>query len=86
MLVLTRKVGEGIRIGDRVRVVLLEAKGNHVKIGIEAPADTGVYRDEVYLRIMEENKKAASVGDVAESDLTHAASLISKGQEGHGHE
>ena len=86
MLVLTRKVGEGIRIGDGIRVVLLESKGNHVKIGIEAPAETGVYRDEVYLRIMEENKKAASVGEVAESDLTHAAALIAKRQGGHGHE
>ena len=60
MLILTRKVGEGIRIGDDVRVVVLEVKGNHIKIGVEAPANSPVYRDEIYARILDENRTASS--------------------------
>ncbi len=60
MLILTRKVGEGIRIGDDVRVVVLEVKGNHIKIGVEAPANSPVYRDEIYARILDENRRASS--------------------------
>ena len=51
MLILTRKSGEGIKIGEDIRVVILETKGNQVRIGIEAPKGTKVYRDEVYERI-----------------------------------
>ena len=60
MLILTRKVGEGIRIGDDVRVVVLEVHGNHVKIGIEAPVNSPVYRDEIYVKILDENRTASS--------------------------
>lgn len=61
MLVLTRRVEEGIMIGDNVRVRVLEIKGHQVKIGIEAPRSTGVYREEIYQRIQEENRRAAQV-------------------------
>lgn len=60
MLVLTRKSGEGVRIGDEVRIVVLEIKGNQVRIGIEAPSDTHVHRDEVYERIKHENIRASA--------------------------
>lgn len=60
MLILTRKVGEGIRIGDDVRVVVLEVHGNHIKIGVEAPVNSPVYRDEIYARILDENRTASS--------------------------
>lgn len=60
LLILTRRLGEGIRIGDDVRVVILEIKGNQVKIGVEAPSSRLVHRDEIYARIMEENRKASS--------------------------
>ncbi len=60
MLILTRKVGEGIRIGDDVRVVVLEVHGNHIKIGVEAPVNSPVYRDEIYARILDENCTASS--------------------------
>ena len=59
MLVLTRKSGEGIRIGDNVKIIVLEAKENQIKIGIEAPIEVPVHREEIYLRIQEENKMAA---------------------------
>lgn len=61
MLILTRKSGEGIRIGDDIRVVILETKGNQVRIGIEAPKGTKIYRDEVYEKIMQENIKASEI-------------------------
>lgn len=59
MLVLTRKLGEGITIGSEVRVVVLEVKAGQVRLGIEAPHSVQVHRDEVYARIMDENKQAA---------------------------
>ena len=59
MLVLTRRVEEGIVIGDDVRIRVLEIKGHQVKLGIDAPRSTGVYREEIYRRIQEENRRAA---------------------------
>ena len=61
MLILTRRSGEGVRIGDSIRVVILEIKGNQVRIGIEAPDDTQVHRDDIYERIRSENIKASIV-------------------------
>lgn len=59
MLVLTRRPGEGLTIGQGIRVVVLGIKGNQVRLGIEAPPQTEIYRDEVYTKIVEENRKAA---------------------------
>jgi carbon storage regulator len=60
MLVLTRKLGESITIGEHIRVTVIAMKGNQVKLGIEAPADTKVHREEIYTKIIEENQKAAA--------------------------
>ena len=54
MLVLTRHIGEKIFIGDDVTVTVLELKGRHVRIGIEAPREIPVYREEIYQRILKE--------------------------------
>jgi len=51
MLVLTRKSGEGIWIGDDIHVEVLEVREGHVRIGIQAPETKGIYRDELYERI-----------------------------------
>jgi carbon storage regulator len=59
MLVLTRKLGEVIRVGDTVTVRILEVKGNQVRLGVEAPADVRIYREEVYRAIRRENEEAA---------------------------
>lgn len=60
MLVLTRKVGEGIIIGDDIRVTVVEIKGGGIRLGIEAPAEKKIYRQELYERIGRENKEAAT--------------------------
>lgn len=73
MLILTRKSGEQITIGDDVRITLLEIRGSQVKLGIEAPPSVQIHRQEVYVRIREENMKAAAV---CEGDLSEAAALI----------
>lgn len=64
MLVLTRRVGEGITIGTNIRVVVVEIKGGQVRLGIEAPTSISVHRDEIYAKVRDENKKAASATDV----------------------
>ena len=62
MLILTRKVGESIMIGDSVEVKILGLRAGQVKIGIEAPKDLKVHREEIYERIRaeDENKRQAS--------------------------
>ncbi|OGW59596.1 MAG: carbon storage regulator [Nitrospirae bacterium RBG_16_64_22] len=59
MLVLTRRLGESITIGDNIRVVVMEIRGNQVRLGIEAPHDLPVHREEVYRKILAENQRAA---------------------------
>ncbi|MFB3908476.1 MAG: carbon storage regulator CsrA [Candidatus Eisenbacteria bacterium] len=61
MLILTRKLGEMVRIGDRVRIVVLDIKGGQVKLGIEAPAQVSVHREEIYERIRQENRRASGI-------------------------
>ncbi|MFT5698003.1 MAG: carbon storage regulator [Desulforhopalus sp.] len=60
MLVLTRKVGEGIIIGDDISIKIVEMKGGTVRIGIDAPSDKKIYRQEVFDRIVAENQDAAN--------------------------
>jgi len=59
VLILTRKSGERITIGDRIRVTILEIKGKQVRLGIEAPKDTRVHREEIFQKIQHENRLAA---------------------------
>ena len=59
MLVLTRKPGESILIGDGVRVTLVSSSGTHARIAIEAPNDVSIHREEVYERIAQANRDAA---------------------------
>jgi carbon storage regulator len=72
MLVLTRKLGESIRIGDDIKITVVELDGRFAKLGIEAPKSVIVHREEVYARIQTENKAAAQVGKV---DLSRIAEL-----------
>ena len=59
MLVLTRKLGESIAIDDDIKIVVVQIRGRQVRLGIEAPRNTKIHREEVYLAIQEQNKQAA---------------------------
>lgn len=59
-MILTRKIGEGLTIGDHIRVVVLEVRGKQVRLGIEAPLDLVVLRDEILQRVAQENLLAAA--------------------------
>jgi carbon storage regulator len=75
MLVLTRKINESINIGQDIEIFVVEIKDDHVKIGIRAPKDVPVYRQEIYRSILEENEIAASTSKDA---LQSASEAIAK--------
>lgn len=60
MLILTRRVGETIIIGDNIRLTVLGTKGNQVRIGVDAPKDVSVHREEIYQRILDEKAGGSS--------------------------
>lgn len=59
MLVLTRKLGESIAIDDHIKIVVVQIKGKQVRLGIQAPKETKIHREEVYAAIQDQNKEAA---------------------------
>ncbi len=75
MLVLTRKLGEKIQIGDNISIVIMEVKGKQVKLGIEAPANIKVHREEIYQKIQDENIRASNIEI---TDLSELEKLIDK--------
>lgn len=63
MLILTRRVGETLMVGDNVTVTVLGVKGNQVRIGVNAPKDVSVHREEIYMRIQAEKGNGNVAGD-----------------------
>lgn len=63
MLVLTRKPSEALMLGDEVKITVLEIKGKQVRLGIDAPSDVAVHRQEIYLRIEAERLENEENGD-----------------------
>ena len=62
MLILTRRVGETVMIGNEVTVTVLGVKGNQVRVGVNAPKDVAVHREEIYERIKREQDQDGNVG------------------------
>ena len=73
MLILTRKLGESINIGDNIKVTVLGIYGRQVRLGIDAPLKVVVHREEVYVKIQNENRKAAQAG---KKDLLSVVSML----------
>lgn len=73
MLILSRKPGQKLIIADNIEITILETRGDSVKIGIAAPKDITVYRDELYQEILKENKNA-----LAQTPLTMPSISLSK--------
>lgn len=68
MLVLTRKLGESIAIDDHIKIVVVQIKGKQVRLGIKAPKETKIHREEVYRAIQQQNTEA-SKADLSNIDL-----------------
>lgn len=73
MLILTRKLGESITIGDNIKVTVLGIYGRQVRLGIDAPLKVVVHREEVYVKIQNENRKAAQAG---KKDLMSVVTML----------
>ncbi len=72
MLILTRRPGESLFLGDEIKITILGVQGKQIKLGLEAPKTMTVYREEVYNRVQEQNRTAL---EASESDLLAATSL-----------
>lgn len=72
MLVLTRKLGESIAIDDHIKIMVVQIKGKQVRLGIKAPKETKIHREEVYDSIQRSNKEASAANPKALSDILKA--------------
>jgi carbon storage regulator len=80
VLVLTRRIGERLRIGPSIEVVVLEVRGREVRLGVSAPASVPIHREEIYLKIQDTNRAAARGGpEVADAVARAARALRARG-------
>ena len=80
MLILARKIGESIKIGDNISIEIISVAGNTVKIGIEAPKEVGILRKELYDLVKNENISASAInlGDLSELKKLNNSTYIDK--------
>jgi len=76
MLVLTRKLGESIAIDDHIKIMVVQIKGKQVRLGIQAPKETKIHRQEVYEAIQTSNKEAATASP---KSVSQVAEMIKRG-------
>lgn len=74
MLVLTRKTGQKLILNDNIEIIILETRGDAVKIGIKAPKEVTIYREEIYEEIKKANKQASN--NVLVADINNAVNLL----------
>lgn len=72
MLILSRKPGESLHVGDNIKITILNIKGQQIKIGLDVPEHMPVYREEIYLKVQSQN---ASALELDNNDLIMAAAL-----------
>lgn len=72
MLVLTRKLGESIAIDDHIKIVVVQIKGKQVRLGIKAPKETKIHREEVYMAIQDQNKESLTASPASLQDVSKA--------------
>ncbi len=89
MLILTRRVGESLMIGDDVSITVLGIKGNQVRLGVNAPKEISVHREEIYQRIQQEKAKGqeevpSCVGAAGDLHPTTLSSRAAIPDDGHG--
>jgi carbon storage regulator len=70
MLVLTRKLGESIAIDDHIKIVVVQIKGKQVRLGIQAPKETKIHREEVYSAIQDQNREAAQAAPASMAQVS----------------
>lgn len=78
MLVLARKVGEKLRIGDDIEIVVVEVRGDLIRLGISAPRGVSIHREEIYAAIQAENMAALKI----QGDLSQMKNMFAKEREG----
>ncbi len=76
MLVLTRKLGESIAIDDHIKIMVVQIKGKQVRLGIQAPKETKIHRQEVYEAIQYSNKEAATASP---KSVSQVADMLKRG-------
>jgi|TARA_B100000674_G_scaffold398669_1_gene343766 carbon storage regulator len=81
MLTLSRRVGAAIRIGDDIRIVVTEIRGSSVRLGIEAPRHCQVFREELWVKIQEENRAAAEAALSTDLDIDALGALMEAHQQ-----
>ncbi len=72
MLILSRRPGESVHVGDDIKITILSIKGQQIKLGLEVPEHMPVYREEIYLKVQTQN---ASALELDNNDLMMAAAL-----------
>jgi len=78
MLILTRKLNESIRIGNEIKLTILDVKGKQIKVGVDAPPNVTVHREEVYQMIRKQNILAAECADSIGKSLSQTWNRLRK--------